>query len=66
MKSIWESLCKLGLASVLLAVTAATGGASVIQTPANPLAVHTNPLNNDPLVKEAFAHFYDLDYAGAV
>ena len=66
MNSIWESLCKLGLASVLLAVTAATGGASVIQTPANPLAVHTNPLNNDPLVKEAFAHFYDLDYAGAV
>jgi hypothetical protein len=28
--------------------------------------VHTNPLNNDPLVKEAFDHFYLLDYAGAV
>jgi tetratricopeptide (TPR) repeat protein len=28
--------------------------------------VHTNPLNNDPLVKEAFDHFYQLDYAGAV
>jgi hypothetical protein len=28
--------------------------------------VHTNPLNNDPLVKEAFEHFYNLDYAGAV
>jgi tetratricopeptide (TPR) repeat protein len=27
---------------------------------------HTNPLNRDPLVKEAFVHFYDLDYAGAV
>ncbi len=27
--------------------------------------VHTNPLNNDPLVREAFAHFYQLDYAGA-
>ena len=28
--------------------------------------VHTNALNRDPLVKEAFAHFYDLDYPGAV
>jgi hypothetical protein len=28
--------------------------------------VHTNPLNRDPLVREAFEHFYDLDYAGAV
>jgi hypothetical protein len=28
--------------------------------------VHTNPLNNDPLVREAFDHFYLLDYPGAV
>jgi hypothetical protein len=28
--------------------------------------VHTNPLNRDPLVHEAFQHFYDLDYPGAV
>ncbi len=28
--------------------------------------VHTNPLNRDPLVREAFQHFYDLDYPGAV
>jgi hypothetical protein len=28
--------------------------------------VHTNPLNNDPLVKQAYEHFYELDYAGAV
>ena len=28
--------------------------------------VHTNPLNNDPLVKQAFAQFYLLDYTGAV
>ena len=27
---------------------------------------HTNPLNRDPLVREAFDHFYELDYAGAV
>jgi hypothetical protein len=28
--------------------------------------VHSNPLNNDPLVKEAFDHFYLLDYPGAL
>ncbi len=29
-------------------------------------AVHTNPLNNDPLVHEASEHFYNLDFPGAV
>ena len=28
--------------------------------------VHTNPLNRDPLVHEAYEHFYNLDYPGAV
>ncbi len=28
--------------------------------------VDTNPLNRDPLVREAFEHFYNLDYPGAV
>lgn len=28
--------------------------------------VHTNPLNRDPLVREAYDHFYNLDYTGAV
>jgi len=28
--------------------------------------VHTNPLNRDPLVKEAYQHFYNLDYPGAI
>jgi tetratricopeptide (TPR) repeat protein len=27
---------------------------------------HTNPLNRDPLVREAYQHFYDLDYPGAI
>jgi hypothetical protein len=29
-------------------------------------AAHTNPLNLDPQVREAFDHFYNLDYPGAV
>ena len=28
--------------------------------------VHTNPMNNDPLVREAFARFYNLDFPAAV
>jgi hypothetical protein len=28
--------------------------------------VHTNPINREPLVREAFQHFYNLDYPGAV
>jgi tetratricopeptide (TPR) repeat protein len=28
--------------------------------------VHTNPLNRDPLVREAYQHFYNQDYPGAV
>jgi hypothetical protein len=28
--------------------------------------VHTNPLNRDPLVHEAYEHFYNLDYPGAI
>ncbi len=28
--------------------------------------VHTNGLNRDPLVRDAFEHFYNLDYPGAV
>ncbi len=34
--------------------------------PAFAAEAHTNPLNRDPLVREAFQHFYDLDYPGAI
>jgi hypothetical protein len=43
--------------SVLLLAAASLGWAS---------EVHTNPLNRDPLVREAFNRFYDLDYPGAI
>jgi tetratricopeptide (TPR) repeat protein len=29
-------------------------------------AAHTNPLNYDPAVREAYQHFYNLDYEGAL
>jgi Tfp pilus assembly protein PilF len=47
---------RLVLVALLLA-TASLGQAS---------DVHTNPLNRDPLVQDAFQHFYNLDYPGAV
>jgi len=47
---------RLGWSIVLLAA-ASLGWAS---------GVHTNPLNRDPLVREAFDHFYNLDYPGAI
>lgn len=52
--SFWKCI----LASAVLLVPAAAAYADNV--------VHTNALNNDPLVKEAFQHFYDLDYSGAV
>jgi tetratricopeptide (TPR) repeat protein len=45
-----------GSAMLLLAATGLAGASSV----------HTNPLNRDPLVREAYDHFYNLDYPGAV
>ncbi|HWA93928.1 MAG TPA: tetratricopeptide repeat protein [Terracidiphilus sp.] len=33
---------------------------------AQPHEYHTNPLNYEPLVHEAYQHFYNLDYPGAI
>lgn len=56
MKTRSLSTRRLGWSIVLLAA-ASLGWAS---------GVHTNPLNRDPLVREAFDHFYNLDYPGAI
>src|SRR5579872_568810 len=47
---------RIAACSLLLFLTHALAGATV----------HTNPLNNDPLVREASDRFYDLDFPGAV
>jgi tetratricopeptide (TPR) repeat protein len=52
--SSWMRACGYGLALLL---AASLGWAT---------EVHTNPLNRDPLVREAYVHFYNLDYPGAV
>jgi len=46
-----------GLFAIVLSASTALGA---------PAAAHTNPLNRDPLVADAYRHFYDLDYPGAI
>jgi Tetratricopeptide repeat len=54
----------VGLAIVLVLFCAAQPGLAAPGFIAGP--VHTNPLNLDPMVKDAFERFYLLDYPGAV
>jgi len=51
---------KMVLCCALLAVPGGAVHAAFAQE------VHTNPLNRDPLVQQAFQRFYDLDYPGAI
>lgn len=55
-----------GLAAILLAGAPAQARNDPRGSARNAQDVYTNPLNRDPQVKEAFQHFYDLDYPGAV
>jgi tetratricopeptide (TPR) repeat protein len=48
-----------------LAVAVASGS-FVASAVANAAAVDTNQMNYDPQVREAYEHFYNLDYPGAV
>jgi tetratricopeptide (TPR) repeat protein len=60
LKRILSWIRAFGWGFALLAA-ASLGCASQVRS-----QVHTNPLNRDPLVREAFEHFYNLDYPGAV
>lgn len=52
----WGITLSLGWGVVALAATSMAWASEV----------HTNPLNRDPLVREAYEHFYNLDFPGAV
>ncbi len=49
-------LCSIGWGFVLL------GAASAVWAS----GVHANPMDYDPLVRQAYEHFYNLDYPGAI
>lgn len=51
---------------LLLALTTGLLAFCFEMQPAHADTVDTNPLNRDPQVREAFAHFYIMDYDGAV
>jgi hypothetical protein len=51
---------------LLLAVTTGLLAFSLLGTKSAWADVDTNPLNHDPQVREAFAHFYIMDYDGAI
>ena len=51
-----------GLTILCCALLLALGGAAA----AFAADAHTNPLNRDPIVRQAFQHFYNLDYPGAI
>ena len=56
--SFVSQLVKLALAGLILVPVCP---AAAVGSP-----VHTDPLNYDPLVKEAYEHYYNLDYEGAI
>jgi hypothetical protein len=58
--------CKILRCKILRWSIAALVLVSLSAGPARAAGVDTNPLNNDPQVREAYQHFYDLDYPGAV
>jgi tetratricopeptide (TPR) repeat protein len=76
LKALYSKICAALAAAIFLVPFCASGAAfaaspvsasSASASPAGIAAqVHTNPLNLDPLVKEAFDRFYELDYSGAV
>jgi hypothetical protein len=39
---------------------------AALTVPVRAASVDTNPMNSDPQVREAYQHFYDLDYPGSV
>jgi tetratricopeptide (TPR) repeat protein len=60
-RKIRSSVGPIGLATMLALLTVSGRGA--VTTPAG---VDTNPLNLDPGVRQAYQHFYILDYEGAL
>jgi tetratricopeptide (TPR) repeat protein len=56
------ALIGMRICGLALLAVASLGWAAPVES----RQAHSNPLNRDPLVREAFEHFYNLDYAGAV
>jgi tetratricopeptide (TPR) repeat protein len=55
-----------GVWRILLCGALAFSALSIAMASAPAADVHANPLQNDPAVREAYRHFYDLDYPACV
>jgi hypothetical protein len=70
LRSRWLGEAGAGLrilgAGVLAGLLLAASGTRPAGAQTATVAPHTNPLNHDPLLREAYQHFYELDYDGAV
>jgi hypothetical protein len=61
--------CVVALALMLFAGAVPAGTASIVRASAqqrNDAIQHTDPLNFDPVVRDAYEHFYVLDFDGAL
>jgi tetratricopeptide (TPR) repeat protein len=53
-----------GISIVLAVLTVA--GLAITEPKAHAQAIHANPLHDDPAVREAYRHFYELDYPASI
>jgi hypothetical protein len=63
------SACVVALALMLLAGAVPAGAAAIVSASAqqrNDAIQHSDPLNFDPVVRDAYEHFYILDFDGAL
>ncbi|MHB1698812.1 MAG: hypothetical protein ACYCSN_01535 [Acidobacteriaceae bacterium] len=61
-------VCALAMLCCVLSAArpAAAASSAAAVPPAATNALHTDPLNLDPAVRDAFQHFYNLDYDGSL
>ena len=57
---------RIGKALLWICIVALAGGQALAAAQTAASALHTDPLNLDPMVREAYQHFYQLDYDGAI
>ncbi len=61
-----KALYRAGKALMWICIAALACGQAFAAAPTAASAMHTDPLNLDPLVRDAYQHLYQLDYDGAI
>ena len=66
MALVWAFCCILLITNGMRAKSESRNAHIAPSVPLAAAAAHTNPMNLDPQVREAYQHYYNLDYQGAV